>query len=314
MNHPPRPPSGPDPYGQYGGYQHGGFAPPPPAPKKRTGAVVAVVAVVVLVLGGVAFTGFVRPGFFVGGGDATTTTTAPPTTASSTSVDTGGAEELLKALVAGLDSQDGAALRKIECPKAKAAVGSAIKDVSALKKAELVDRDEVNDDKVRATVEVTTDSRTSEVEVTVVREDGDWCWLDIARAEGQPSAGGRPTATAAPTADGEPTAGGKPVAPEALAVMRSFLDGVNAGDAAAAAGLLCPDAINDAADVEELVGYEPDLALDAGMDGRTTGEDSVQLYLEGTAKGQRLEGYSTNLWVTGYDGPWCVHAFRAVVI
>ena len=325
MNYPQQPQGGQDPYGQpgqYGGYQYGGFVPqPPPPPKKRTGAIVAAVVVVVLVLGGVAFTGFVQPGFFVGAADPTTTTTAPPTTASSTTAEGGDAEKLLEELVAGLDSQDPAALKKLKCTRVKSGVDNAIKDVSALKKAELVDSDEVTDDKVEATIEVTTSSRTSEVEVTLVREDGDWCWQDIVRAKGEPSTSGRPTATSgrptatvSPTADGGPTAGGKPVAPEALAAMRSFLDSVNAGDAATAAGLLCPGAINDAADVEKLVGYKPSLEIDPKMDGRTTGEDSVQLYLKGTAKGQKLGGYSTNLWVTSYDGPWCVHAFRAVVV
>ncbi|MEU4766062.1 hypothetical protein AB0H12_22660 [Actinosynnema sp. NPDC023794] len=317
MNYPQQPPSGQDPYGQpgqYGGYQYGGFAPqPPPTPKKRTGAIVAAVGLVVLVLGGVAFTGFVQPGFFLGAADPTTTTTAPPTTASSTTAKGGDAEKLLEALVAGLDSQDAAALKKLKCPKAKSGVDNAIEDVSALKKAELVSSDEVTDDKVEGTVEVTTSARTSQVEVTVVREDGDWCWQDIARAKDGPSASGRPTATTAPTTDREPTAGGKPVPPEALAAMRSFLDSVNAGDAATAAGLLCSDAINDAADVEKLVGYDPDLAIDPAMDGRTAGEDSFQAYLKGTAKGQKVGGYSTNLWVTSYDGPWCVHAFRVVV-
>ncbi|MFE9746927.1 hypothetical protein ACFYOT_18655 [Saccharothrix saharensis] len=319
MNHPQQPPNGHDPYGQpaqYGGYQYGGFAPqPPPAPKKRTGAVVAAAVAIVLVLGGLAFTGFVQPGFFVGASGTTTTTSTPPTTASSTSARSSGSEEVVEAVVAGLDSQDADALKKLTCPKAKSVVDSAIDDVSALKKAELVETDEVSGTKVVATVEVTTTAKTSKVEVTVVREDGDWCWQDIARADGGTSTSGRPSpTTGAPTTGREPTAGGKPVAPEALAAMQSFLDRVNAGDAAGATGLLCADAIADAADVQELVGHKPDLSIDPAMDGRATGDDSVQLYLKGTAKGQKLEGYSTNLWVTSYDGPWCVHAFRAVVI
>ncbi len=317
MNYPQQPPSGQDPYGrpaQHGGYQYGGYVPqPPPAPKKRTGAIVAAAVVVVLVLGGLAFTGFVQPGFFVGAADPTTTT-ASPTTTSSTTATGGDAEDLVKSIVSGLDSQDAAALRKLTCPKPKSVVNSAIDDVDSLRKAKLVESDEVSATKVRATVEVTTASRTSKVEVTVVREDGDWCWQDIARAKGEASTSERPSTTRPSTTQREPTAGGKPVAPEALAAMRSFLDSVNAGDAATAAGLLCSDAINDAADVEKLVGYDPDLTIDPEMDGRATGSDSVQLYLKGTAKGQKLEGYSTNLWVTSYDGPWCVHAFRAVVI
>lgn len=315
MSYPQQPP---DPYGQpaqYGGYQYGGFAPqPPPAPKKKpTGAIVAAVVAVVVVLGGLAFTGFVQPGFFVDA--ATTTTTAAPT---STSASGGDADELVKAVVAGLDSQDADALKKLTCLRAKSVVGKAIDDVSSLKKAKLVESDEVSATKVEAVVEVTTQSRTSKVEVTVVREDGEWCWQDIAKADGPTASSAkvptsaRVTTTAAPSR--QPTAGGKPVAPEALAAMQSFLDSVNAGDAAAAGKLLCADGIAKAADVEKLVGYDPDLAVDPEMDGVSTGEDSVQLYLQGTAKGQKLGGYSTNLWVTSYDGPWCVHAFRAVVI
>ncbi|MCE7000974.1 hypothetical protein LZG04_40075 [Saccharothrix sp. S26] len=317
MNYPQQPPNGHDPYGQpaqYGGYQYGGFAPqPPPAPKKRTGAIVAAAVVVVLLLGGLAFTGFVQPGFFVGAATTTTTTTTSPTTSSSAPAKNDGAEKLLEDVVAGLDAQDATALKKLTCPNAKSVVNSAIDDVSSLKKAKLVDSDEVTETKVVATVEVTTASKTSQVEVTAIREDGDWCWQDIARAKGASPSTERPSPTGKPTTDREPTAGGKPVPPEALAAMRSFLDAVNAGDAATATGLLCADAIADAADVRELVGHEPDLAVDPAMDGISTSEDSVQLYLKGTAKGKKLGGYSTNLWVTGYDGPWCVHAFRAVV-
>lgn len=124
-----------------------------------------------------------------------------------------------------------------------------------------------------------------------------------------------PTSTTeAPTEENTPTADGKPVDQAALDAMQSFLDSVNAGDAAEAKGQLCPDGINTAADVDELIGYQPALEIDPAMEGITSGDESVQLYLKGTAKGQELDGYSTNLWVTSYDGPWCVHGFRAVVI
>jgi hypothetical protein len=117
-----------------------------------------------------------------------------------------------------------------------------------------------------------------------------------------------------PTGQRVPTAGGQPVDPQALSAMTGFLDSINTGDAARAKTQLCPDAISSPADVDELVGYQPELEIDPTMDGVSAGDRSVQLYLSGTAKGQELDGYSTNLWVTNYDGPWCVHAFRAVVI
>jgi hypothetical protein len=117
-----------------------------------------------------------------------------------------------------------------------------------------------------------------------------------------------------PTEGGTPSADGKPVDQGAVDAMESFLDSINAGDAADAKNHLCTDSISTAADVDELVGYQPELAIDPTMEGIATGDRSVQVYLQGTAKGQELDGYSTNLWVTSYDGPWCVHAFRAVVI
>jgi hypothetical protein len=123
-----------------------------------------------------------------------------------------------------------------------------------------------------------------------------------------------PIETDVPTDTGTPTASGKPVDQGALDAMQSFLDSINAGDAADAKNHLCTDAISTAAEVDELIGYQPNLAIDPAMEGIATGDRSVQLYLQGTAKDQELDGYATNLWVTSYDGPWCVHAFRAIVI
>ena len=133
----------------------------------------------------------------------------------------------------------------------------------------------------------------------------------------EPTAGpaDEPTLTTdAPTEEGTPTADGQPVEQAALDAMQSFLDSVNAGDATQATTRLCPDAINTAADIDELIGYQPALEIDPTIEGIASGDQSVQLYLRGTAKGQQLDGYSANVWVTSFDGPWCVHAFRAVVI
>lgn len=319
MTYPQQPYGGQDPYaGQsgYGGY--GGYGAPPP-PKKNTAAVVAVIAVVVVVLAAVGVTGFVAPGFFLSDSENTPVgepSTKPTTTSSKP--DSGGAEDALAAVADGLDTQDKDALEEIACADATSIVGEAIDDAENLTGAELTDTEEVSDDEVKGTIEVTVDDDTGDVEVTVTETGGEWCWQDIELVGGaEPS---DPTASTAPSTEpsapggGTPTAGGKPVPAEALAAMQTFLDAVNAGDAAAAKGTLCADAIATAADVDELVGYDPDLAIDPAMDGISSGGESVQLYLRGTAKGQELEGYSTNLWVTSYDGPWCVHGFRAVVI
>jgi hypothetical protein len=323
VTYPQQPYGGQDPYaGQsgYGGY--GGYgAPPPPPPKKNTGAVVAVVAVVVVVLAAVGITGFVAPGFFLSDsetpvGEPSTTNTA---TSSSGKPSGDGAEDALAAVTDGLDSQDKDALEEVACADAETIVGEAIDDAENVTGAELTDTEEVSDDEVKGTLEISVDDQSGEFEVTVVADGGDWCWQDIA-AIGGPTASeptkpsGSEPSTKPSGPGGTPTADGKPVPAEALAAMTKFLDAVNTGDAAAAKGTLCADSINTAADVDELIGYDPALEIDPTMDGISSGSESVQLYLRGTAKGQELEGYSTNLWVVSYDGPWCVHGFRAVVI
>lgn len=307
MTYPQQPYGGQNPYG-YGG----GYGPPPPQ-KKNTAAIVSLVAVIVALLAALGVTGFVEPGFFLSGDDnppvSSSSSPKPTTTSSSPEPDPDGAEDALTAVADGLDTQDTGALEEIACADAKPIVADAIDDAGNVDGAELVDTEEIADDEVMGTVEVSVNDETAEFEVTVTEVDGEWCWQDIAQAGGGPE----PTEpTSGP--GGTPTAGGQPVAEEALAAMQTFLDAINAGDAAAAKGTLCGDAISTAADVDELVGYDPDLAIDPAMDGISSGAESVQLYLRGTAKGQELEGYSTNLWVTSYDGPWCVHAFRAVVI
>ncbi len=314
MTYPQQPYGGQDPYAGYGGYG----PPQPPPQKKNTAAVVAVVAAVVVLLAGLGITGFVAPGFFLSDDDTKTGGGGPSTTATTTTSaepDTSGGEDVLAAVADGLDEQDKSALREVACTDAEPIVEEAIGDADAVTKAELVDTEEVADDEVRGTIEVSVDDESAEFEVTAELVDDEWCWQDISQVGGgspsEPTASSEPVE---PPTGGEPTASGKPVPAGALTAMQGFLDAINSGDAAAAKGMLCKDAISTPADVDELVGYDPDLAIDPSMDGNAAGSQSVQLYLRGTAKGQELEGYSTNLWVTSYDGAWCVHAFRAVVI
>lgn len=307
MNYPQQPYGGQNPPGHGGGY-----GPPPPPPKKNTTAVVSLVVAIVAVLVTLGITGFVAPGFFLGDEDGTPLgggSTVPKTPSS-----TGGeAERVLTAVAEALDSQDRSALEDLTCADAEPAVPDAIKDVDDVTGAELTDTDEVIDNRLKGTLAVTVGDRSGDFEVTVVRSEGDWCWQDITLVGTDLTTAETAEPSAGPEGDA-PTAGGKPVPEPALTAMRGFLDAINAGDAAAAKGALCADAISTPADVDELIGYDPDLSIDPAMDGIASGTESVQLYLKGTAKGQELEGYSTNLWVTGYDGTWCVHGFRAVVI
>jgi hypothetical protein len=315
VTYPQQPYGGQDPYPGYGGYG----APPPPPPKKNTAAVVAVVAAVVVLLAGLGITGFVAPGFFLSDDDdppVGSPTTTQTTTSSTADPDAG--KEVLAAVVEGLDSQDDGALEDVVCADAAPVVAEAVEDAEKVTGADLVDAEEVADDELRGVVEIAVGDESGEFEVTVTQVDDEWCWQDIELVDGpetsDPTTSTKPSDGPDGPGGGTPTAGGQPVPAEALAAMQMFLDAVNTGDAAAATATLCGDAISTAADVDELVGYDPELAIDPAMDGNASGSESIQSYLRGTAKGQDLEGYSTNLWVTSYDGPWCVHAFRAVVI
>lgn len=314
MTYPQQPYGGQQPYPGYGGYG----PPPPQPPKKNTAAIVSVVAVIVVLLGTLGITGFVAPGFFLsddseptaGGGTTTTTTTT-----TSEEPDTQGGEDVLEAVADGLDGQDKDALTDLACTDAKPIVEEAIDDSGNVTKAELTDTEEVADDELLGTVEVTVNDEKADFEVTAVLDDDEWCWQDIAQAGGPATS--EPSEPSEPTegpGGGEPTAGGKPVPAGALTLMKGFLTAINGGDAAKAKGMLCEDAIQTPADVDELVGYDPALEIDPEMEGISTSEQSVQLYLRGTAKGQELSGYDGNLWATNYDGAWCMHAFRAVVI
>jgi hypothetical protein len=313
----PQPPGGQFPHGPYGGLQGGGFGEPPP--KKNRGVIVAVVALLVLALGTLGITGFVAPGFFL----SNETTAEPPghtTTSSPRKPDGETPQDFLETLVDGLDTQDSGALEGMACTDADYSVDTAIDDIDSIDGATLLDSEERSDDEAVGTVELTNATGSGEMDLTIIKDDGDWCWQDLERAGVDGPTGAPTTApTTAPTGEptdpgGAPTAGGQPVAPQALSAMESFLDNINAGNAAKAKGALCADAISTPADVDELVGYKPDLEIDPTMDGITSGDSSFQLYLRGTAKEQELDGYSTNLWVTGDGGAWCVHAFRAVVI
>lgn len=311
MTYPQQPYGGQEPYPGYGGWG----APPPPPPKKNTAAIVSVVAVIVVLLGTLGITGFVAPGFFLsddseptaGGGTTTTTTTTTE------EPDTQGGEDVLEAVADGLDSQDKDALSDLACADAKPIVEEAIGDAENVTNAELTDTEEVADDEVLGTVEVAVDDGKADFEVTAVLDGDEWCWQDIAQAGGGPASSEPAEPTSGP-GGGEPTAGGKPVPPGALTAIEGFVSALNGGDAAKAKGALCGDAINTPADVDELIGYDPALEIDTSMDGISTSGQSVQLYLRGTAKDQELSGYDANVWVTSYDGAWCVHAFRAVVI
>ncbi|SDH87855.1 hypothetical protein SAMN05192558_103522 [Actinokineospora alba] len=295
-----RPPYGPT-------IQYGGDF-PPPSPKK-SGPVIAALAAGVTVLG-LGVTGFIAPGFLV----SEQTPTAPPTTVTTTSTKpSDDPKDFLKTLVSALDTRDATALTDLACELKRPSVSTVIDNASAINQVTLLDTKKISARRATAIVSITTDVRRAKVELTVTRKDDTWCWSDARPAERTRPTTSRPTPTTTTTPD-SPTAGGKPVAPEALAVMQKFLDSVNAGDAATAKSLLCTDAIATPQKVDELVGYQPNLKIDTGMDGISSGKESVQLYLSGTAKGQRLNGHAANLWATSYNSPWCIHAFRAVVV
>lgn len=300
-----------DPSGQHGG----GFGAPPPRKKNTVANVVAAVTAV-LILVGVGFTGFVTPGFFLAGNSAveTSTTATPPTTTSAAPVSS--PEEFQLALVTALNARKASTLIGITCPDTQPAVHRLISDVSSVNSVKPVGDPKTSADQAVATLRITRAERTQEFEVTFTPDGREWCWQDIAPAAGGGVATAEPAPrpTRTPADPGTATAGGKPVDPQTLAAMRTFLDSINAGDAAKAATQLCSDAIKKPRDIEELVGHKPELELNPTMDGRSSDPRSVIMYLRGTAKGQVVDGHSGNLWMSKYEGTWCVHAFTVVVI
>lgn len=298
--------------GQYGGYDQtaqyggfpggqypGGYGGPPPPPKNNTGMIVAVVTIVVLLLGGLGITGFVAPGFFLSSDE---NNAGGGSTPSSTTENGGGAEDFIDTLVQATDRKDTAALRDAACDDAEPNVQDAIDDIDEVDSAELVETKEVSDDEVTAILDVTVDGHSAEYEATVVKDGGDWCWMDIA-------GGGTLPSTEAPEPS-EPTesvpggGGGSGGSGEGEQFVQGFLDQLNGGDAAGAKGKLCADSTSQS-DIDDAVAGKANLQMDtAGMESQP---EYIGVDLKGTLKGEPTSAARTSAFLE--DAEWCIFTF-----
>ncbi|MFL6120936.1 hypothetical protein [Actinophytocola sp.] len=297
-----------DPNAQYGnaqyggGYtQYGGLGGGPQPPKNNKGPIIAIVTIVVLVLAGVGITGFVAPGFFLSD-DGKGGNTATDGTKTSGNDKAGGADDFIQKLVAAADDKDKDALEGYQCSTATDSVKGATKDIDEISNAKLKDTDKKSDTKVVATLSITVDGSAGDYDVTVVKDGGDWCWKDISAGNGgldetSESTTSEDTSTSnAPPATGD-TDGEK--------FIQSFLDKLNSGDGAGAAGMSCSDSTSQG-DITEAATKSPQLQMDPA--GTTADDTYVGADLKGTLSGQTASG-RTSAFVE--SGNWCIYTFFA---
>jgi hypothetical protein len=346
MTYPPQGPQGPygqqpDPYGQQqpqygGGYQqqptgqYGGYDPNaqygagyqqypgmggPQPPKKNKGPIIAIVAIVVLLLGGLGITGFVAPGFFLSddkndsadeggkGGDG----------GNGGDDKSGGADAFIEKLVAAADSQNKSELRSAACDSASDNVEGAIKNIDEISSAKLKDTREEGDEVV-AVLTIEVDGDSDDYAATVKKDGSSWCWSDFAPGDGtgsSDSGAAEPSASENPSTDSDGGSGGgggagEPDPADGEATIDEFLDKMNAGDGAGAAGMACSDSTYGPA-IEETAKQNPALEKKPG----TLDADSISVStdLQGTLNGQDAIG--TMSAFTEDDGTWCIYTFFA---
>ncbi|MCT2585971.1 hypothetical protein [Actinophytocola gossypii] len=309
------------PGGQYGGYPGGqyggGFGGPPPPQKKNTGAIVAVVAIVVLVLGGLGITGFVAPGFFLSDDEGNN---AGGGTETSQNKDEGGGDEgsgadtFIDELVAAADSQDKDALTEMACEDATSNVEGATRDIDETSGVELVDTEEVSDDEVKLTLEITLDSNSATFSAVVAKDGDAWCWQDIAPDSGSLDEDSGSSAPSTGSGDSDDTGGtsggggggGEPTAEDGQAFVEDFLAAIKAGDSDAVNGVLCADS-SAQTNVSEAITQKADLAMDPNA---ITGDDTyVGVDLTGTLGGAPVETARTSAFYK--EQGWCILTFYA---
>jgi hypothetical protein len=293
-----------DPNAQYGGgyQQYGGLGGPPPPPKSKTGPIIAIVAIVVLLLGGLGITGFVAPGFFLsddkgdsnnaGGGDSSEKPSEP---------EDNGSQEVIDKLVAAADEQDKSALRALKCDGATDTVDSAINAIDDIDGAEFGEVKDEADDEVTFTVTISFDGKSEDDTVTLTKDGKDWCWQDI--KAGTPTGGDNSSTEETTTDESAPPAPTGDTEGEQF--VQSFLDKLNGGDGAGAAGMSCSDSTSQS-DITEAASQGAALEMDPA--GTTADDAYVGADLKGTLAGEAVTG-RTSAFLE--EGNWCIYTFFA---
>jgi hypothetical protein len=185
MTYPPpqRPHAGP-PHGYPpAGWQYPGAYGPPP-PRRRTGPVVAIVAFVVLVVGALAITGFVAPGFFLG--DDNEQAAAGTGSVDQEQIEKAGGDPqaLAEATVAALLAKDAAALDRVLCPDATEDARS-VKQILPMAEDAHLDGDVTakSDTEASARITITANGTTATLTQELHNTGGKWCWHGVTAEE-----------------------------------------------------------------------------------------------------------------------------------
>lgn len=226
MTYPPpqRPHPGPPPGYPPPGWQYPAPYGPPP-PKRRTGLVVAIVAVVVLLVGALAITGFVAPGFLLGD-DAEQAAVGTGSVDQEQLEQAGGdPQALAEAIVAALLAKDAAALDRVLCSDATEDARGVKQILPMVENAQLDgDVTTKSDTEASARITVTANGTTATLTQELVNANGTWCWHGV-------------TADAADLP--EPSPEEKASLAAARKVGQEFLDALESGSKARAVRTFC---------------------------------------------------------------------------
>lgn len=341
MTYPPQGPYGqqPDPYGQqqpqytggfqqpqqqqpqYGGYdpntqqygggygqQYGGLGGGEP-PKSNKGPIIAVVSIVVLILAGVGVTGFVAPGFFLSDDKGNSNAGSGSKSSTEKKDDgAGGADPFIQKLVKAADDKDKTTLKELTCSDASDSVSGATNDIDEIDSAELKDTREVSDTEVVATLNIVVNGKDGDYEATVVKDGAKWCWSDISSGSGGGSSEEPTSSDETATSDDipSPTSGGSPGDSEGGTYVQGFLDKMNAGDAAGASAMVCPESADNKADITEAVGQGAQMQVDPNGS-NSADSQSAGIDLIGTLNGAPASGRVSAF--TDDAGNFCIYTF-----
>lgn len=174
-----RPPGPPGPYPPpWWQQQHPGpYGQPPGPPTRRTGVIVAVVAVIVLV-GALAITGFVAPGFFLPDDKpAAGEGSIAPEQLEQAAADP---QDLADAIVAGLKAKDKVAVEGLQCADATEDAKGIASVVSMVQDARLEAAvTKKSDTEASARIAMTANGTSASFTADLTGSGGKWCWQGL---------------------------------------------------------------------------------------------------------------------------------------
>ncbi|ASR38620.1 hypothetical protein BAY61_30550 [Prauserella marina] len=289
-----------DQYGQYQqqqyGYPQGGEYGGPPK-KSKTGLWVGLsVLLVALVAFGV--TGFLAPGFLLGDDEDEKTPGGGG--------EEGGAQAVAEQIITGLKNKDAAALNGLKCSNAGEDIDQVINSVSTVEDARLGEVNE-NGDTATATASITAAGQQFEVSGDLAKENGKWCWQDVAMGGVEPPPATEETGTTEePGGTGTTEGTGTLTETEAESVASGFIDALNSGNAEQAKAALCPESAQiNGPYVDIIAGDSPDLSI-GSMSGELADVGAYEAILAGTVRGKDVTSEESTIGVVDAIPGGCV--------